>query len=108
MSIFHVEDGFFGQPKVQEAYNYHIFLIFDGKQHPKNIWFRGLKSPLTSVLKIVNKIDLLKIINLYSKTTIISAAHCCEKFETDDIDNSEIIVGQIDTTGTSEVEFIQD
>ena len=20
---------------------YHIFLIFDGKQHPKNIWFRG-------------------------------------------------------------------
>jgi hypothetical protein len=20
---------------------HHIFLIFDGKQHPKNIWFRG-------------------------------------------------------------------
>ena len=68
-----------------------------------------LKSPLTSVLKMINKIvDLLKIINLYSKTTIISAAHCCEIFETYDIGNSEIIVGQIDATGTSEVEFIQD
>jgi hypothetical protein len=20
---------------------HHIFLFFDGKQHPKNIWFRG-------------------------------------------------------------------
>ena len=57
---------------------------------------------------MINKIDLLKIINLCSKTTIISAAHCCEIFETYDIDNSEIIVGQIGTTGTSEVEFIQD
>jgi hypothetical protein len=25
-------------PKVQEAYN---IMIFDGKQHPKIIWFRG-------------------------------------------------------------------
>ena len=25
MSMFHVEDGFFGQPKVQEAYNIMIF-----------------------------------------------------------------------------------
>ena len=33
MSIFHGENGLFGQPKVQE------FLIFDGKLHPKNIWF---------------------------------------------------------------------
>ena len=32
-----------GQPKVQEAYSLHHrkFLTFDGKQHPKNIWFRG-------------------------------------------------------------------
>ena len=36
MSIFHGENRLFGQPNVQEAYN-----IFDGKQHPKNIWFRG-------------------------------------------------------------------
>ena len=28
--------GFFSQPKVQEAY-----IIFDEKQHPKNIWFCG-------------------------------------------------------------------
>ena len=40
MSIFHVEDGFFGQPRVQEAYNIMNFIIIDGKQHPKNIWFR--------------------------------------------------------------------
>jgi hypothetical protein len=31
---------------------HHKFLIFDGKQHPKKNWFRGmLKSPLTFVLK---------------------------------------------------------
>ena len=42
MSIFHGENGFFGQPKVQEAYVKHdTVFIFDGKQHPKNIWFRG-------------------------------------------------------------------
>jgi hypothetical protein len=23
------------------ALQHHKFLIFDGKQHPKNIWFRG-------------------------------------------------------------------
>ena len=57
---------------------------------------------------MINKIDFLKIINLYSKTTIISAAHCCEYFETYDIDDSEILVGQIDTTRTSEVESFQD
>ena len=35
MSGIHLDDGFFGQPKVQEAYN--IIIFFDGKQHPKNI-----------------------------------------------------------------------
>jgi hypothetical protein len=30
---FLVGTDFLGQPKVQEA--------FDGKQHPKNIWFHG-------------------------------------------------------------------
>ena len=33
VSMFHGEDRFFGQPKVQEAYN--IINVFDGKQHPK-------------------------------------------------------------------------
>ena len=34
--------SFFGQPKLQEAYNIiHLFFTFDGKQHAKNIWFRG-------------------------------------------------------------------
>ena len=41
VSTFHGEDGFFGPPKVQEGLQNHNFLIFDGKQHPKNIWFRG-------------------------------------------------------------------
>ena len=40
-SIFHVEHGFFGQQKVQVGLQHHNFLIFDGKQHPKNIWFHG-------------------------------------------------------------------
>ena len=35
--VFHGEDRFFGPPKEQEAYN---IMIFDGKQHRKNIWFR--------------------------------------------------------------------
>ena len=38
MSIFHGVDGFFGPPEVQEGLQHHIF---DGKQHCKNIWFRG-------------------------------------------------------------------
>ena len=39
MSIFHGEDEFFGPSKVQEAYLQHQdFFIFDGKQHPKNIF----------------------------------------------------------------------
>ena len=52
MSIFHVENRFFGLPKVQEVLQHHICLIFDRKQHSKNklvTWM--LKSPLTSVLK---------------------------------------------------------
>ena len=49
MSIFHVEDRFFGQPNKQEAYNIIYFFILDGKQHPKNIWFRG---SFTFVLKV--------------------------------------------------------
>ena len=56
MSTFHGESGFFGPPKVQEGLQHkqHNFLIFDGKQHLKNFWFRGcLKSPLTSVLKVL-------------------------------------------------------
>ena len=32
---------FFCKPKVQKAYNIIFFFIFDGKQHPKNIWFHG-------------------------------------------------------------------
>ena len=38
MSIFYVEDGFFGQPKVSGGLQHRNF---DGKQHPQNIWFRG-------------------------------------------------------------------
>jgi hypothetical protein len=47
MSTFHGEEGFFGPPKVQEAFKrtrglqHQIFFIFDGKQHLKNIWFRA-------------------------------------------------------------------
>ena len=44
MSIFHVEDRFFGLPKVQEGLQHHIFLIFDGKQYCKKIWFRGCQN----------------------------------------------------------------
>ena len=53
MSTFNGEDIFFGPPKIQEAYDirFHIFLIFDGKQHSKTflvLWM--LKSTLISVL----------------------------------------------------------
>ena len=42
MSIFHGENGLFGQPNVRTGgLQHHNFLIFDGKQHPKNIWFHG-------------------------------------------------------------------
>ena len=34
-----VEDGFFGQRKVSGGFQHRKFLTFDGKQHPKNIWF---------------------------------------------------------------------
>ena len=52
MSIFHVEDRFFGLPKVQEGLQHHICFNFDGKQHcKKNLVPWMLKSPLTSVLK---------------------------------------------------------
>ena len=40
MSIFHVEHRFFGQQGTG-GLPYHKFWIFDGKQHPKNIWFIG-------------------------------------------------------------------
>ena len=40
-SIFNVGDGFFGPTKGTRGLQHHKFLIFDGKQHPKNIWFRG-------------------------------------------------------------------
>ena len=36
LSIFHRENGLFGQPKVQEAYNIIFFLIFNEKHQPKN------------------------------------------------------------------------
>ena len=53
MSTFPGEDRGFGPPKVQEVYNIIYFLIFDGKQHPKNMYLVAwmLKSPLTFVLK---------------------------------------------------------
>ena len=35
VSIFHGEHRCFEPPKVQKAYN---IMIFDGKQHPRNIW----------------------------------------------------------------------
>ena len=41
MSIFHVEDGFFGQTKGTGGLQHHKLLIFDEKQCPKNIWFHG-------------------------------------------------------------------
>ena len=55
MSIFHVEDGFFGQPKGTGGLQHHKFLILDGKQHPKK--------HLTSVLKnfIASKTIVLKL-----------------------------------------------
>ena len=31
----------FWPTKGTEGLQYHKFSIFDGKQHPKNIWFRG-------------------------------------------------------------------
>ena len=37
MSIFHVGEGFFGPTKGTGGLKHHKFLIFDGKQHPKNI-----------------------------------------------------------------------
>ena len=37
----HGEDGFFGPPNVQEGLQDYSFLILDGNQHPKTIWFRG-------------------------------------------------------------------
>jgi hypothetical protein len=40
-SIFHVGDGFFWPTIGLGDLKHHIFLIFDGKQHPENIWFRG-------------------------------------------------------------------
>ena len=36
----HVGDGFF-EPTKRTGIQHRNFLIFDGKQHPKNIWFRG-------------------------------------------------------------------
>ena len=41
MSIFHVEDGVFWPTKGTGGLQHHKFLIFDGKQHPKKIGFRG-------------------------------------------------------------------
>ena len=41
MSIFHVGDGLFEPTKGTGGLKHHNFLIFDEKQHPKNIWFRG-------------------------------------------------------------------
>ena len=40
LSIVHVDDGFFWPTKGTGGLQHHKFLIFDGKQHPKNIWFR--------------------------------------------------------------------
>ena len=34
MSIFNVEDGFFGQPKGARGLQHHNFLILDEKQRP--------------------------------------------------------------------------
>ena len=33
--------GVFGLTKGPRGLQHHNFFIFDGKQHPKNIWFRG-------------------------------------------------------------------
>ena len=41
MSIFNGEDMFFGPQKGTGGLQHHKILIFDGKQQPKNIWFRG-------------------------------------------------------------------
>ena len=35
------EDNFLGPTKGTGGLQHHKFLIFDGKQHPKNIWFHG-------------------------------------------------------------------
>ena len=42
VSIFHGENGFFWQIRGTGGQQHHKFLIFDGKQHAKNIWFTGL------------------------------------------------------------------
>ena len=34
----------FWQTKGAGGLKHHIFLFFDGKQHPKNIWFRGCEN----------------------------------------------------------------
>ena len=39
--IFHGEKGFFGKTIGTGNLQHHKFLIFVGKQYPKNIWFRG-------------------------------------------------------------------
>ena len=44
MSKFHVEDGVFWPTKGTGGLQHHTFLISDGKQHPKNIWFRGCEN----------------------------------------------------------------
>ena len=36
-----IEHRFFWPTKGTGGLQHHKFLIFDGKQHPKNIWFRG-------------------------------------------------------------------
>ena len=40
--MFYVDGRFFGQLKVQDL-QHHKSLSFDGKQHPKNIWFLDVK-----------------------------------------------------------------
>ena len=51
MSIFHVENKFFGQPKVQEAYKIINYGFLMENSILKRFGSVDVKSPLTSVLK---------------------------------------------------------
>ena len=44
MSIFHVGDRFFWPIKGTGGLKHRKFFIFDGKQHPKILWFHGCQN----------------------------------------------------------------
>ena len=47
--MFYRENGLFGQPKVQDAYNIIFFFILDGKQHPKKFGSMDVKISLFKI-----------------------------------------------------------